>query len=309
MPHWYGHGDRVPLSVAMMTVELCWLGENPAEATNCITHGSRAGNTSLKTNSLMNIAANSPISALFSTLTDHLMTVVDIIHHESVRDYVYIIQRNLTYTFSLVGFTWGDPHFQTVDGLTYTFNGYGEYILLESEENDLGVQVRLALLNSTFNATVISAVAVVQGGIQPVQVEESEGDVIVYVNGSAIELSAEDDQNKIVTEDTTYNSFDEFVASEQNFSMAEYISLRFSDDDLIITTSTGASVMVSSSSSVLHLAVEVNDDFVNATAGLLGYFNANDSDDFYTPHGEILPSNSSERDLFSYGKLCEFPSM
>ncbi|CAF4002374.1 unnamed protein product, partial [Rotaria sp. Silwood1] len=28
------------------------------------------------------------------------------------------------------GGTWGDPHFTTLDGTSYTFNGYGEYIYL-----------------------------------------------------------------------------------------------------------------------------------------------------------------------------------
>ena len=39
----------------------------------------------------------------------------------------------------------GDPHFTTMDGLTYTFNGRGEFVLLKTENVEL--QVRLASIH------------------------------------------------------------------------------------------------------------------------------------------------------------------
>ena len=191
----------------------------------------------------------------------------------------------------------------------YTFNGIGEYVLLQSQENSFRVQVRLELLDSSgtaFNATIISAVVVKQGTVQLVQVEENGEGLNIYVNGSAISLPAENDTSVFVTENTTYDSLTEFTMSEQNFSTTDYISLRYSDDDLIIATSSGASVMVSVSSSILHLAVEVDDNFINSTEGLLGNFNGDPSDDFFLPNGSVLSNSSSERELFEYGKLCEF---
>lgn len=214
----------------------------------------------------------------------------------------------LQYQPNSLGFTWGDPHFQTVDGLMYTFNGFGEYVLLQSQTNSLSVQVRLALLdssNTTFNATIISAVVVKQGTAQLVQVEEDGENLRIYINGTAVSFPAEEDVTMIVTEGTTYDSFNNFVMSEQNSSTMDYISLRYNDDDLIIATSSGASVMVFASSSVLHLAVEISDNFINSTEGLLGNFNGDPSDDYLLPDGSILSSNSSERELFEYGKQCE----
>lgn len=210
--------------------------------------------------------------------------------------------------FLYVGFTWGDPHFQTVDGHTYTFNGLGEYVLLQSPENNLEIQVRLTLLDmlsTDFNATVISAVVVKQGTAQVVQVEESDEGPIVYVNGVNISIPAEEDSNLIVAESATFNSLDEFFMSDQNTSTTDRISLRYDNDDIIIATSSGASVMVSNSSSVLHLAVEVGDTFINTTEGILGYLNGDPSDDFRSPDGNILSINSTEREIFDYGKQCE----
>lgn len=174
-------------------------------------------------------------------------------------------------------------------------------------ENDLEIQVRLTLLDmltTTFNATVLSAVVVKQGAAQLVQVEESDEGLTVYVNGSAISIPTEDDSNLIVAEGTSYNSFNEFIMTVQSLS-TDYISLRYDNDEIVIATSSGASVMVSNSSSVLHLAVEVSESFINSTEGILGYFNGDPSDDFRRQDGSTLPTNSSEHDLFDYGQLCE----
>lgn len=226
-------------------------------------------------------------------------------HYRSVSQVFTVHRHEVSLLFLYVGFTWGDPHFQTVDGHTYTFNGLGEYVLLQSEENNLEIQVRLTLLDmlsTDFNATVISAIVVKQGTAQVVQVEESDEGPIVYVNGVNISLPAEEDSNLIVAENATYNSLDEFAES---ISTTDYISLRYDNDDIIIATSSGASVMVSNSSSVLHLAVEVGDNFINKTEGILGYLNGNSSDDFRSPDGSILSIESTEREIFDYGKQCE----
>lgn len=36
----------------------------------------------------------------------------------------------------------GDPHFMTFDGVTFTFNGKGEYMLVYSSDRELSVQGR-----------------------------------------------------------------------------------------------------------------------------------------------------------------------
>ena len=56
----------------------------------------------------------------------------------------------------------GDPHFTTLDGQRYTFNGLGEYVLLRESINDFEFQARTELAPNS-NATIFSAFAIKDG--------------------------------------------------------------------------------------------------------------------------------------------------
>ena len=62
----------------------------------------------------------------------------------------------------------GDPHFTTIDGRTYTFNGLGEYVLLRENHSDFEFQGRTELAFNS-NATIFSAFAI-KDGIDVVEV-------------------------------------------------------------------------------------------------------------------------------------------
>ena len=59
----------------------------------------------------------------------------------------------------ILGWAWGDPHFTTIDGRTYTFNGLGEYVLLRIDALDFEIQGRATRLVNESNATVFTALA------------------------------------------------------------------------------------------------------------------------------------------------------
>ena len=54
---------------------------------------------------------------------------------------------------------YGDPHFKTLDGNNYTFNGLGEYVVLRIDNNTFELQARTARARGRGLATVISAAA------------------------------------------------------------------------------------------------------------------------------------------------------
>lgn len=57
-----------------------------------------------------------------------------------------------------IGSNFGDPHITTLDGLEYTFNGYGEYIMLTVNKGPVqfDLQARTDLV-STENGTIVNA--------------------------------------------------------------------------------------------------------------------------------------------------------
>ena len=58
-----------------------------------------------------------------------------------------------------IGFGNGDPHIVTLDGATYTFNGRGEYTLVEVLSTGFALQARTEPVSETSNATQFSAFA------------------------------------------------------------------------------------------------------------------------------------------------------
>ena len=73
-----------------------------------------------------------------------------------------------------VATTFGDPHIITLDGVEYTFNGYGEYHILLVAGPDFNLQGRMQpLINedgSVARATVYKAIAMKENGSDVVQV-------------------------------------------------------------------------------------------------------------------------------------------
>lgn len=71
---------------------------------------------------------------------------------------------------------WGDPHFITLDGANYTFNGLGEYVMIDAQNRTFQLQARTGLAqgNST-TATVFTAGAAKESNTATVEVRVRDG--------------------------------------------------------------------------------------------------------------------------------------
>ena len=188
---------------------------------------------------------------------------------------------------------WGDPHILTHDGYKYTFNGKGEFILIQTSDDSFSIQVRMVPANNSLGndsqATVFTAIVGEQCDSDRVQLEVAENGTIVLVNGEQI--------------DFTYLKEQEFC----NVTIADLGNSTFS-----VTFSTGAFIKVREANGFFALLIISLPEIFKETetSGLMGSFNGNISDDLLPNEGTIpLSLNSSIQEIHkNFGLSCKFPT-
>ena len=189
-----------------------------------------------------------------------------------------------------IAFARGDPHLLTLDGFKYTFNGRGEYTLIETMEHGLTLQGRMIPASgsneSSVPATVFSAIAAKDNNSDTVQFEIGEnGTLTAIVSGELIVFdSMEQDLEKVTVKFLGNNSI------EALFDSGVYICAK------------GENNIISS------LQVILPDSYYEDVHGLLGTFNGNESDDLLPRLGDTpLSLEASTDDIHNkFGITCEF---
>ncbi|XP_017654803.1 sushi domain-containing protein 2 isoform X2 [Nannospalax galili] len=178
----------------------------------------------------------------------------------------------------------GDPHFVTFDGTSFSFSGHGEYVLLEASLTDLRVQGRAqpgTMPNGTqAHGTGLTAVAVQEdtSDILEVRLAGWRGALEVLLNHEALSFT------------------------EQNWMDLKGMFLSVASEDKVsIMLSSGAGLEVSVQGPFLSLAILLPQKFLTHTHGLLGTLNDNPSDDFTLRNGQVLPVNASAQQVFQFG--------
>ena len=81
----------------------------------------------------------------------------------------------MSYRIFHPGWLWGDPHFMTLDGQNYTFNGLGEYVMVDAKDGFFQLQSRTQLAKGGGTATVFSAAVAKERESSTVQVNLING--------------------------------------------------------------------------------------------------------------------------------------
>ncbi|XP_009466782.1 PREDICTED: mucin-4 [Nipponia nippon] len=179
----------------------------------------------------------------------------------------------------------GDPHITTLDGLTYTFNGLGDFVLLlASDARTSFVLHGRTAQTGTAQATNFVAFAAQYISATTITVEwvlGSQGDIQVLLNDETIQFSYSQDMDAKVY---------------------------YSPGVLLVNTSSitavfdGAiAISISATSRILSVVCSLPDQYRNSTKGLLGVWDHDPADDFQMPNGTSIPVNSSEEEIYSYG--------
>ncbi|KAI8482347.1 hypothetical protein Bbelb_399380 [Branchiostoma belcheri] len=183
------------------------------------------------------------------------------------------------------GWTWfrWDPHFTTLDGVSYTFNGLGEYVIADTDSGLYQVQGRTALAPGSSHATVISAVAINERGKLPIQINiVGNSSLGLYVNGS-------------MTDPSVFESNEEIEVGDNA------VILKPSNDSILVVFLSGVTVKVSAKKGMLAVEFSAPPEYRGKVRGLLGRWDGDPANDFEAFNGTVFPADSTERELYEFG--------
>ncbi|XP_060071369.1 protein mesh-like [Ylistrum balloti] len=183
----------------------------------------------------------------------------------------------------------GDPHFTTLDGLSYTFNGVGEFTLLKNINDTFFAQVRMeqvagpdgtlrkASVITAFTAKRLNISDTVEVRLNSIRVAD------VLVNGEIVDF-------------THYRSL-HFIGVST--TMTERNSTEGSSKQInIIFTEPSLAFRILAYPSLLNVAVVSGSDSLRGNVtGLLGNYNGDAEDDLTAEDGHVLSPNSTAREI------------
>ncbi|CAF1100682.1 unnamed protein product [Rotaria sordida] len=198
-------------------------------------------------------------------------------------------------TMGQSGGTWGDPHFITLDGTSYTFNGYGEYTYLAISNDQLPPgafqssnrahvfmsQIRTMPLESN-DVTVTRGFAARSSDpeSQPISITVSRRENLIMRRGNEL-LEFEDNIHMLFFPEMTIerNPIDSTILT-LSWTIGVTVQIK-----LVETTSPSVAL-------VLNVAASVADTFRERTYGLLGIYDNEPNNDLRAQNGIVVNSNA-----------------
>ena len=172
-------------------------------------------------------------------------------------------------------FAWafGDPHFRSLDGIEFTFNGAGEFILVKSSIHKFTLQARMEIFKNS-QASVLTGFAIQTENSSKIQIQRTfSGQTIIY----------SDDEYFVLGEGIFLRYFYQGVTIQISEELTQ-IDVRFS---------VGSFVRIYIYPESLSYFLQLSDSFKGNVYGILGNFNGNGNDDFMLPNGSVIPINST----------------
>ncbi|XP_071806166.1 sushi domain-containing protein 2-like [Asterias amurensis] len=203
---------------------------------------------------------------------------------------------------------YGDPHFVTFDNMSYTFNGYGEYVLLKTKDATTKTEFRMEgrferVMNSegnAVNATVLTTLAIRESNNEDNRIQIEANDITKMNLRVGQTAKLQDIGNSRWQQ---YGNFLVIFPGNTGTGVISKMVFLFKQSQIGIVVEAGDQLVCS--------MVLLPEDFkgLNEIEGLLGSWDGDMSNDLKDPEGNTLPKTSSSQTIFSdFGQKWEaFP--
>ena len=201
---------------------------------------------------------------------------------------------------------WGDPHITTLDGKQYTFNGWGEYIVMKTINDTFVLEGRTQPVNGS-SATVFSAFSMAE--FAPSSNFESQtpkSDVL------HVELSGDTNRSLLIMYRSENQSWWRDISSNftelDNTTSIDLRKVSISRPKAKAITATfplGISVTVEAKRELLSVVFAALDEQHGETRGLLGAWDGNKDYELVFRNGTVLDTNATDREIHKFGQDCK----
>jgi fibulin 1/2 len=198
---------------------------------------------------------------------------------------------------------WGDPHITTLDGKQYTFNGWGEYIVIKTINDTFVLEGRTQPVNGS-SATVFSAFSMAEyAPSSNFESQTPKSDVVHvellgYANSSLLVMYRPKNQS------SWHDISSNFTALDNITSMDLYkVSIsRPKAKAITATFPLGISVTVEAKKGLLSVVFAAPDKQRGETRGLLGAWDGNKNYELVFRNGTVLDTNATDREIHKFGQ-------
>ncbi|XP_070536953.1 fibrillin-1-like [Ptychodera flava] len=199
------------------------------------------------------------------------------------------------------GWMFGDPHLVTLDGANYTFNGLGEYTLVNTTDEYFRLQGRTdrpEIDGKLTNATIFVAFAAQEDNSSRIQMtlNAEKTDYTILLDGE------EFDKETLDEDPTLYNTTDVKLSLKEELVNGTAVRNR-----TVAAFSSGISISIGVVEEMLDVVFSAPEDFRGQTVGLLGVWNDDPADDFEKRDGSLVMP-VKERDYFDFGETWRVSS-
>ncbi|XP_022099415.1 fibrillin-1-like [Acanthaster planci] len=191
------------------------------------------------------------------------------------------------------GWSVGDPHIRTMDGVPYTFNGYGEYTLALIVDG--GSQKLFELQCRTDRAENTNTGQLAQATFY-------SGFAAQLVGGARIEIKLNSDATDLTT---TLNG--QIVTPTESGVVSGNFIVKRSGGRVLAVYAAGMEFSVGLSNGFADITVNFDDKYKGQLTGLLGFWDDNSSNDAQKRDGTLQPATGAggtmlEKDFFMFGE-------